>query len=89
MRRREPRRRPLLYVVRVVARSVGPTCGAEVPVEARFCPERGSALEPLEPVHAGQERRLVTILFADVTSSTSLGERLDPERLQEVATRTP
>jgi class 3 adenylate cyclase len=27
---------------------------------------------------------VVTILFADVTSSTSLGERLDPERLQEV-----
>ena len=26
----------------------------------------------------------MTILFADVTSSTSLGERLDPERLQEV-----
>jgi class 3 adenylate cyclase len=37
-----------------------------------------------EPVPAGQERRLVTILFADVTGSTSLGERLDPERLQEV-----
>ena len=32
----------------------------------------------------GQERRLVTILFADVTGSTGLGERLDPERLQEV-----
>jgi class 3 adenylate cyclase len=31
-----------------------------------------------------QERRLVTILFADVTGSTGLGERLDPERLQEV-----
>ncbi|HEU4831619.1 MAG TPA: adenylate/guanylate cyclase domain-containing protein [Actinomycetota bacterium] len=55
-----------------------------MPVEARFCPACGSALEPLEPVPAGQERRLVTILFADVTSSTSLGERLDPERLQEV-----
>ena len=32
----------------------------------------------------GQERRLVTILFADVTGSTALGEHLDPERLQEV-----
>ena len=36
------------------------------------------------PGPAGQERRLVTILFADVTGSTGLGERLDPERLQEV-----
>jgi len=61
-----------------------PTCGAEVPVDARFCPACGSALGTLEPVPPGQERRLVTILFADVTNSTSLGERLDPERLQEV-----
>jgi class 3 adenylate cyclase/tetratricopeptide (TPR) repeat protein len=37
-----------------------------------------------EDVPAGQERRLVTILFADVTGSTALGEQLDPERLQEV-----
>jgi class 3 adenylate cyclase/tetratricopeptide (TPR) repeat protein len=28
------------------------------------------------------ERKLVTILFADVVGSTELGERLDPERLQ-------
>jgi hypothetical protein len=28
----------------------------------------------------------VTILFADVTGSTALGERLDPERLREVLT---
>jgi class 3 adenylate cyclase len=31
-----------------------------------------------------QERKLVTILFADVTGSTGLGERLDPETLKEV-----
>src|SRR5687767_3503590 len=37
-----------------------------------------------EDVPAGQERRLVTILFADVTGSTALGEQLDPERLQEI-----
>ena len=61
-----------------------PTCGAELPLGARFCPACGSSLEELEPAPPGQERRLVTILFADVTSSTSLGERLDPERLQEV-----
>jgi class 3 adenylate cyclase len=60
-----------------------PLCGAEVPAGARFCPACGSELEP-EAVPAGQERRLVTILFTDVTGSTALGERLDPERLQEV-----
>jgi class 3 adenylate cyclase/tetratricopeptide (TPR) repeat protein len=35
-------------------------------------------------VPAGQERRLVTVLFADVTGSTALGEQLDPERLRDV-----
>ncbi|HET8525400.1 MAG TPA: adenylate/guanylate cyclase domain-containing protein [Actinomycetota bacterium] len=60
-----------------------PVCGEEVPSGARFCPSCGSELEP-EPVPAGQDRRLVTILFTDVTGSTGLGERLDPERLQEL-----
>jgi class 3 adenylate cyclase len=55
-----------------------------VPTGARFCPSCGSAIAGGEPVPEGQERRLVTILFADVTGSTRLGERLDPERLQEV-----
>jgi class 3 adenylate cyclase len=58
-------------------------CGAEVPAGARFCPACGSGLRA-EAAPAGQERRLVTILFTDVTGSTGLGERLDPERLQEV-----
>ena len=58
-------------------------CGAEVPAGARFCPACGSGLRAEAPP-AGQERRLVTILFTDVTGSTGLGERLDPERLQEV-----
>src|SRR6266545_5595376 len=31
---------------------------------------------------SGEERKVVTVLFADVTSSTELGERLDPERLR-------
>ncbi|HXF71273.1 MAG TPA: adenylate/guanylate cyclase domain-containing protein [Actinomycetota bacterium] len=61
-----------------------PACGAESPEGARFCPSCGGPLLEPTPPPAGQERRLVTILFADVTGSTSLGERLDPERLQEV-----
>ncbi len=31
-----------------------------------------------------QERKVVTVLFADITGSASLGERLDPEELKEV-----
>jgi class 3 adenylate cyclase len=61
-----------------------PVCGAEVPDGARFCPSCGSAIADAEILPSGQERRLVTILFADVTGSTGLGEQLDPERLQEV-----
>ena len=35
----------------------------------------------------GDVRRVVTIVFADVTGSTSLGERLDPEALRRVMGR--
>jgi class 3 adenylate cyclase/tetratricopeptide (TPR) repeat protein len=60
------------------------TCGAETPEGARFCPSCGARIADPEPMPAGVERRVVTVLFADVTGSTDLGERLDPERLQEV-----
>jgi class 3 adenylate cyclase len=56
-------------------------CGADLPPGARFCPSCG--LE-LAPAAAGEERKLVTVLFADVTGSTELGEKLDAERLREV-----
>ena len=59
-------------------------CGAEIPTEARFCPACGTEIVADDPAPAGQERRIVTVLFADVTGSTGLGERLDPERLQEL-----
>jgi class 3 adenylate cyclase len=61
-----------------------PSCGAEVADDARFCPNCGHQLrEASAPL---EERKLVTIVFADVTGSTTLGERLDPERLSEVLT---
>lgn len=59
-------------------------CGAELSAGARFCSACGAPTPERAPVPAGQERRVVTILFADVTGSTRLGERLDPERLQEI-----
>jgi class 3 adenylate cyclase len=34
--------------------------------------------------HEGHERKLATVLFADLTGSTGLGERLDVERLRDV-----
>src|SRR5438128_7129341 len=53
-----------------------PHCSAAVPAGARFCPACGAALAN----RAIEERKLVTVLFADITGSTMLGERFDPER---------
>jgi class 3 adenylate cyclase len=61
-----------------------PTCGEAAPEGARFCPARGAAVGR----DAGREtRKVVTVLFADVTGSTALGERLDPESLRRVMAR--
>ncbi len=57
-------------------------CGSPLPADAAFCPACGQAVATT--TRAGEERRLVTIVFADVTGSTELGERLDPERFREV-----
>ncbi len=55
-------------------------CGEDLPVSARFCPRCGAPTEV--PVSA--ERKIVTVLFADVADSTKLASSLDPERFREV-----
>lgn len=57
-------------------------CGTRVPGDPRFCPECGRTIGRASG--QGDERKLVTILFADVAGSTGLGEQLDPERLRAV-----
>jgi class 3 adenylate cyclase len=57
-------------------------CGGPLPDGARFCPACGTPTADATP--AAEERKLVTVLFADVVGSTSLGEQLDAERLKEV-----
>ena len=61
------------------------SCGTENPDRARFCLECGVSLEPAP--HSAEERKLVTVLFADLADSTALGARLDPETLKEVLAR--
>src|SRR5256885_14031029 len=56
--------------------AICPRCSAAVPAGARFCPSCGAAVGD----NAMEERKLVTVLFADITGSTTLGERFDPER---------
>jgi len=59
-----------------------PACGAETRVGARFCAACGTRLD--SPSGKGEERKLVTVLFADLTGSTALGEELDPEQLRSL-----
>ncbi|MEW6060035.1 MAG: adenylate/guanylate cyclase domain-containing protein [Actinomycetota bacterium] len=60
-------------------------CGADNPSGARFCNACGERLPP--PAPAAEVRKTVTVVFCDVTRSTALGERLDPEALRRVMSR--
>jgi predicted ATPase/class 3 adenylate cyclase len=60
-------------------------CGQENPDIARFCLACGAALGPQTVPR--ETRKTVTIVFADVIGSTSLGERLDPESIRRVMAR--
>jgi class 3 adenylate cyclase/tetratricopeptide (TPR) repeat protein len=65
--------------------TVCPNCGHENPAEGKFCSECGTALTAAAP--ATEQRKVVTVVFSDVTGSTALGERLDPESLRRVLAR--
>ena len=62
-----------------------PNCGEENPGKARFCWSCGAPLPEAAPVQ--EVRKTVTVVFTDVTGSTAMGERLDPESLRRVMTR--
>src|SRR5205085_10816346 len=51
----------------------------------KFCSECGVSLTEMLP--SREVRKTVTVVFADVTGSTALGERLDPESLRRVLAR--
>jgi class 3 adenylate cyclase/tetratricopeptide (TPR) repeat protein len=55
-------------------------CGFPLPADAKFCPNCGA---PVAAVIA-DERKIVTVLFADLVGSSKLAARLDPERFREV-----
>ena len=62
-----------------------PTCGEENADRARFCQNCATPLTETE--RPSEVRKVVTIVFADVTGSTALGERLDPEAMRRVMGR--
>lgn len=57
-------------------------CQQPNPDNARFCSYCGTPLAA--PRSTEGERKLVTVLFADVVGSTTMGEQLDPEHITEI-----
>jgi class 3 adenylate cyclase len=60
------------------------SCGEGNPERARFCLSCGA---PLEAGEAPEERKLATVLFADLVGSTALADDQDPERTRQVLNR--
>ena len=60
------------------------SCGEQNPERARFCLNCGA---PLASEQRRGARKVVTVVVCDVTGSTALGERLDPESLGRVMAR--
>ena len=57
-------------------------CGETIPAAARFCPSCGHRLDS-----RSDERRVVTVLFADLVGFTSLSETRDPEQVKLLVDR--
>jgi class 3 adenylate cyclase/tetratricopeptide (TPR) repeat protein len=58
------------------------SCGASAPDEARFCPACGHTL-----VARPDERRIATVLFADLVGFTTFSESADPEHVKNLVDR--
>ena len=56
-------------------------CDASTPVGARYCSKCGANFpDQTDPY----ERRIVTVLFADIAGYTTISEKIDPENLLEI-----
>src|SRR3954447_12647445 len=72
-----------------------PSCGTPNASDARFCSECGtplgekspSAAPPPPKTETVTERRLVSVLFADLVGFTPLAETRDPEEVRELLSR--
>jgi class 3 adenylate cyclase/tetratricopeptide (TPR) repeat protein len=59
---------------------VCPACGTENPEHARFCLACGTPLAESAPSR-GEERKVVSVLFADLVGFTAASDRADPEEV--------
>ncbi len=65
-----------------------PACGGLNPEGFAFCGTCGKSLTSASLLpFPSEERKVVTILFADVTGSTAIAERLDPEQMRSIMGR--
>jgi len=55
-------------------------CGQTNPEQARFCLSCGTSLASAAP--RGEERKVITVLFADLVGFTTKAEQLDPEAVR-------
>ena len=72
-----------------------PACGALNELDERFCGQCGAPLDEPAPAAGAEEaivsappeeeRRLVTVLFADLAGFTSMSEGMDPESVKALA----
>jgi class 3 adenylate cyclase/tetratricopeptide (TPR) repeat protein len=63
--------------------NVCPSCGQENPDGFRFCGACGAELEAPRPT-TPEERKTITVLFADMVGFTSRADRLDPEDVRRM-----
>lgn len=59
-------------------------CASAVPDDARFCP---NCATPAQAAPTGQERKLATVLFADLAGSTAFASARDPEVVRDTLDR--
>jgi len=62
-----------------------PNCGLSAPGASRFCPNCGAPIS--EPAQPSEERKLATVLFADLVGSTKLASSQDAERTRSLLNR--
>jgi class 3 adenylate cyclase/tetratricopeptide (TPR) repeat protein len=60
-----------------------PSCGFENADNARFCSQCATALGAA-PAAPREERKVITVVFADLVGSTARAERLDPEDVRAI-----
>ena len=60
-----------------------PRCGRQNPDDARFCLQCGNEFVPT-PRAGREERKVVSVLFADLVGFTAQAEQMDPEDVRAV-----